>query len=357
MSDAAPPTPDRSVVIAPNWIGDAVMSQPMLALLRARCPGTRIDVIAAPHVAPVYEAMSEVTEVLVAAHRHGSLQLREKWALARELRARRYARAFVLPNSMKSAIAPWLAGIPERIGHRGEARRGLLNRVHVRAALAGHDGGERAPMVPWYAQLALPPGAPLPEPLPRPVLAHDAARERRARERAGLRADERLLVLAPGAEYGEAKRWPVRHYAALAAMLSAEWPEAAIVLLGSAKERPLATEITALSGQPLRNLCGETTLGEAIALIAQAWGVVSNDSGLMHVAAAYGRPQVAVFGSSDPRHTPPHSPNARIEWLGLECSPCFQRTCPLGHLRCLNDLPPTRVFTALQQAMRAHATP
>ena len=159
-------------------------------------------------------------------------------------------------------------------------------------------------------------------------------------------------MLCPGAEYGPAKRWPARPFAALATLAAAEWPEATIALIGSASERQLATEIAALSGQDLRNLCGETSLAEAIALIATARGVVSNDSGLMHVAAALGRPQVAVFGSSDPRHTPPRSPRARVEWLHLECSPCFERTCPLGHTNCLNQIAPAAVFESLRRAMR-----
>lgn len=322
------------------------MAQPLLALLRRADAGGSIDVLAPAHVGPVFEAMTEVADVVVAPQAHGRLQLGARWRLARELRARRYDRAVVLPNSLKSAIVPWLAGIGQRIGYRGESRRGLLNRVHLPAA------HRRQPMVEFYAQLAVEPGQPLPGHVPEPVLARDDDRARQAQRRFGLHGPEPLFALCPGAEYGPAKRWPSRHYAALAALIAAEWPESDIVLLGSAKDRPLATEITALSGQPLKNLCGDTSLAEAIALISTANGVVSNDSGLMHVAAAFGRPQVAVFGSSDPRHTPPRSERARVEWLHLECSPCFQRECPLGHLNCLNDLPPRQVFESLRVAMQ-----
>lgn len=339
-------SPLRTLIIAPNWIGDAVMAQPLAALVRHFDPAGSIDAVAPPHVAPVFRAMAEVSEVIEAPNVHGSLQLRERWRLSRALRLRRYDRCYVLPNSLKSAIAPFLAGIPQRIGHRGEARYGLVNRLH-------DDGAAREqPMVEFYARLAFDPKAPLPASIPNPVLARQPARERAARARVGLGAADPLLVLCPGAEYGDAKRWPARHYAALASLAAIEWPETTIVLLGSARERALATEIAALSGQEVRNLCGETRLDEALALIATAAGVVSNDSGLMHVAAAYGRPQVAVFGSSDPRHTPPRSPRARVEWLHLECSPCFERTCPLGHTNCLNQVSPAAVFESLRKAMR-----
>ena len=325
------------------------MAQPLLSLVQRFDPQGSIDALAPPHVAPVFAAMAEVSEVIEAPNVHGKLQLRERWRLARALRARRYDRCYVLPNSMKAAIVPFLAGIAQRIGHRGEARYLLINRIHEDRA------SKDRPMVEFYAQLAFPAGEPLPSPIANPSLARDHVRERAARARIGLSPDDLLIVLCPGAEYGPAKRWPARHYAALASLIATEWPEATVALLGATKERPLATEIAALSGQDLKNLCGETSLGEAIALLAGANGVVSNDSGLMHVAAAFGRPQVAVFGSSDPRHTPPRSPRARVEWLHLECSPCFDRTCPLGHTNCLNQIPPAAVFESLRKAMRFEA--
>lgn len=336
----------RTLIVAPNWIGDAVMAQPLVSLVRRLDPEGTIEAIAPPHVAPVFEAMSDITSVIEAANIHGKAQLRQRWQLSRQLRERHYDRCYVLPNSLKSALAPFLAGIPQRVGHRGEARYVLINQLHDDRASKGR------PMVEFYAQLAFDPGQPLPAPIPNPVLARNPAREREVRARIGLDADSPLIVLCPGAEYGPAKRWPARHFAALASMLALEWPEATVAIVGSAKERALATEIAALSGEDLENLCGETSLSEAIALIATANGVVSNDSGLMHVAAAFGRPQIAVFGSSDPRHTPPRSPRARVEWLHLECSPCFERECPLGHLNCLNQIAPAAVFDSLRKAMR-----
>ncbi|NLD69033.1 MAG: lipopolysaccharide heptosyltransferase II [Limnobacter sp.] len=346
--------PLRTLVVAPNWIGDAVMAQPLMAALRRQAQPQAIEVLSPPHIAPVFRAMRETDAVLEAANTHGKLELGARWRLARMLRARRYDRAIVLPNSAKSALVPWLARIPKRTGYRGEARRLLLNRIHEdRSAQAAPD--RRRPMVEHYAQLALEPGQSLQGRVADPRLSRDREAELAVRERFQLPADTPLIVLCPGAEYGPAKRWPVRHFASLSLLIDSEWPQAEIVLLGSAKERPLATEITALSGLALRNLSGETSIAEAMAVISQAAGVISNDSGLMHVAAAYGRPQVAIFGSSDPRHTPPRSPRARVEWLHLDCSPCFERECPLGHLNCLNMIEPERVMQALRSALRVEA--
>lgn len=327
------------------------MAQPLIALIRLSDPDGAIDVLAPPHVAAVFEAMSEVAEVIIARNTHGKLDLRSRVALANRLRRRRYQRCFVLPNSLKSALVPWLARIPERIGHRGEARHLLINRVYAPLP-ASKPGEHRVPMVEHYARLAFDASAGLPTHVADPELTRDPAAEAAVLRRFGIAPDEPVVVLCPGAEFGPAKRWPPRHFASLAAMIAAEWPEACMLLVGSPKDRDLATEIAALSGQPMRNLCGQTSLAEALNLIAQASGVVSNDSGMMHVAAAYGRPQVAVFGSSDPRHTPPRSPRAKVEWLHLECSPCFQRECPLKHTNCLNQMMPAAVFESLRKTMQ-----
>jgi len=342
-----PATALRSLIVAPNWIGDAVMAQPLLAMMHQRDPAQVIEALCPPHIAPVFRAMPEVDTVIEASNAHGRLDLGARWRLARALHSRRYDRAYVLPNSAKSALVPWFARIPRRIGHLGESRHFLLNTIHRAPGSTG-----RRPMVEHYAELAFDPGEPLPGHVPDPRLVGHPEQEQAARVKYRLPDDSPLLVLCPGAEYGPAKRWPTRHFASLSVLLAAEWPYATIVLLGSPKERTMATEITALAGNPLRNLCGETSLEEAMAILSQAAGVVSNDSGLMHLAAAYARPQVAVFGSSDPRHTPPRSPHARVEWLHIECSPCFARECPLGHLNCLNHLEPDRVMRALRTTVK-----
>lgn len=327
----------RSLVIAPQWIGDAVMTEPLLRRLHAR--GERIAVGALPWVAPVYRAMPQVEEVIEFPFEHGGLQWRERRRLARAVEGR-FEIAYILPNSLKSALLPFLASIPKRVGYLGEARVGLLTH-----RLKNPKG--KPPMVAFYS--ALSGEADVQGDRPRLVLAEKsiaAALAAAHLPRGGFHA------FAPGAEYGPAKRWPAIHYAELARLL-----DTPVVLLGSAKEAPLCDEIAQEAGDGrCLNLAGRTSLLDAFALIAAARAVVSNDSGLMHVAAAFGVPQVALFGSSSPEHTPPLNPRAQVIWLRndpaydppLDCSPCFERDCPLGHTRCLYDITPERVRRLLR---------
>jgi heptosyltransferase-2 len=329
-----------SLIIAPQWIGDAVMTEPLLRRLAAR--GERVTVGALPWVAPVYRAMPQVAEVIEFPFAHGGLQLKARRALAREL-AGRFDVAYVLPNSLKSALLPLLAGIPRRVGYLGEARVGLLTH-----RLRNPPRNKRPPMVAFYSALAGEPGGEA----DRPRLQVDATQCEAELRRHGLtRAG--YYVFVPGAEYGPAKRWPAAHFAELAQRL-----DAPVLLLGSGKEAALGAEIAErAAGADCRNLAGATTLAGAFALIAGARRVVTNDTGLMHVAAALDVPQVAIFGSSSPLHTPPLSGQARVIWLRqdpdyqppLDCAPCYERQCPLGHLRCLNDIKPARVLQLLQE--------
>jgi heptosyltransferase-2 len=323
----------NSLVIAPQWIGDAVMTEPLLRRLHAR--GERLTVAALPWVAPVYRAMPQVEAVIDLPFRHGGLQLQARRALGRQLQGR-FDTAYVLPNSLKSALLPFLASIPRRVGYLGEARVGLLTHRLK-------NPKDKPPMVAFYS--ALSGEADVEQDRPRLALPQQKVDAVLAQQ--GL-ARGAYVVMAPGAEYGPAKRWP--HFGALAALL-----DRPVVLLGSAKEAPLCEAIRVQAPAHCRNLAGQTSLEEAFALIAGAGHVVSNDSGLMHVAAAFGVPQVALFGSSSPLHTPPLSDRARVVWLKqdpayvppLDCSPCFQRECPLGHFRCLTDVAPQRVLSLL----------
>lgn len=337
----------RALVIAPNWIGDALMAQPLFTLLKKLHPRMTLDVIAPASVAPVLERMPEVNEVRSTDLAHGRLQLLNRRHVAQDLRDVGYDAAYVLPNSLKSALIPWLAGIRLRIGYRGEYRYGLLNVIH-----APPSKTDRPPMVAHYAALAYAPGALLPETLPVPRLESDLNEGSRVSHRFTLDTRVPLVVFCPGAEYGPAKRWPPEHFATLAKLIRQSFPYAQFVALGGPKDMPVAQAI--VDGAPfVRNLCGQTALGEACALIGRAALVVSNDSGLMHVAAALRRPLVAVYGSTDPRHTPPLSDNAQVQWLHLACSPCFARECPLGHLNCLRQLAPEQVFESARQQLIA----
>ena len=329
---------NNSLVIAPQWIGDAVMTEPLLRRLHAR--GERITVGALPWVAPVYRAMPQVADVIEFPFAHGGLQLRARRAIAQRIEGQ-FDNAYVCPNSLKSALLPFLASIPKRIGYLGEARVGLLtNRLK--------NPKSKPPMVAFYS--ALSGEGNLEQDRPQ-LLMKPADIEQTLRE-LGLQRGG-YVVFAPGAEYGPAKRWPARHFSALAAALNLP-----VVLLGSAKEAALCDEIAAPVNAVREGCClnfaGKTSLLQALCLIAASQSTISNDSGLMHVAAALGVPQVAIFGSSSPLHTPPLSDRASVLWLKtdptyqppLDCAPCFARECPLGHTRCLNDLSPAQVLQA-----------
>jgi heptosyltransferase II len=336
----------RILVIAPNWIGDAVMSEPLLAAIKVSYPHAVIDVLATPWVAPVYRACSEVSELIEADLQHGQLQWGMRRALAAQIKKRDYASCYVLPNSLKSALIPWLANIPVRIGYQGELRRLLLTETK-----ANSPKTQRIPMVEHYANLCTP-SHNVDAAVRVPQLSPTAAALESARMRlqaAGIQTDT-LVVLCPGAEYGPSKRWPTAHFAALAQSILDATPTASVVLLGSPSDHAIGDAIIsgAASQDRIFNWCGATSLDEAIAIISMCNNLVSNDSGLMHIGAALQIPQVAVFGSSDPNHTPPNSAKAIVISLHLPCSPCHQRECPLGHLNCLNQISPERVFAALQ---------
>ncbi len=330
----------RILVVGPSWVGDMVMAQSLFKVLRQRRPGVAIDVLAPGWSLPLLERMPEVAEGLIMPLGHGELGLAKRYRLGRALRARDYAQAILLPNSLKSALVPFWARIPRRTGWLGEFRHGLLNDIRRL------DPSRLTMTVQRFVALANDSDAEtLPE-IPPPALAIDPAAVARARAERGLDEQRPLLALCPGAEYGAAKRWPESHYAALAReYLRRGWR---VALFGSDKDQVVGAAI-ATAAPGCVDLCGRTTLAEAIDLLAAADAVVSNDSGLMHVAAALQRPLVAVYGSSDPNFTPPLNADHRIATLGLPCSPCFARDCPLGHRDCLEKLPVARVAELLRE--------
>ena len=339
----------RALIVAPAWIGDAVMAQPLFMRLHRRIPGLQLDALAPPWVAPVLRRMPEIGEIIDNPFAHGELSLKARYSLARQLAQRGYQQAYILPNSLKSALIPFFAGIPERVGFTGESRYGLINRRHTL------DKETLPRMVERFAQLAQRPGSSLECPVELPHLTSTPDQQAGTFTTLGIERPQRVAVFCPGAEYGPAKRWPAKHFAALADELTQRGY--AIWLLGSPKDRPVGDEIVHLATTATpRNFCGETSLSQAIDLIAASSFVVCNDSGLMHVAAALGRPLVAVYGSSSPGFTPPLSDRATILSLNLECSPCFKRECPLGHLDCLNKLEPQRVLEACLDCMSGDAS-
>jgi heptosyltransferase-2 len=326
----------KILIVAPSWIGDALLAQPFLARLKKKLPGVVIDALAPEWTAPVLKRMPEIDEVIDAPFGHGELKLAARWRLGRALRTRGYDEAIVLPNTFKSALIPFFAQIPLRAGFVGESRYGLLNLMHRLDA-------KRVPlMAERYAQLAEKPGVPPARPLPEVGLRIDQANLLITLSRLGLARAKPMVAFCPGAEYGPSKRWPARHFGSLAKKLAAQGYT--VWLFGSEKDREIGEEIARLSEGAATNLCGKTNLAGAIDLLSLAEIVVSNDSGLMHVAAGVGRPVVALYGSSNPEHTPPLARSYRIVRTGIECSPCYARECPLGHFKCMNELVPERVL-------------
>ena len=323
---------NRILIIAPNWIGDAVMTEPLITELKHQFPNSLIDVLATPWVASIMRAIPAVHEIITADFQHGALQWSERKSLAKLLATKNYERAYVLPNSFKSALIPWLAQIPNRIGYQGEMRWGLINQ-----AFKNPSRSHRPPMSSHYFALSGKNSSEVPQPH---LSLSESELEKSRVHLQQIQLHDALFVICPGAEYGPAKQWPTEHFGDLAKQLIEQHPNALVIILGSKKESPIGDAIVNASSHSNRvvNWCGQTSLDQAMAVIANARSVISNDSGLMHIAAAFRRPQVAIFGSSDPRHTPPLSNQAKIHWLHLECSPCFKRTCPLGHLKCLVDI-------------------
>jgi heptosyltransferase II len=334
----------KILLVAPSWVGDMVMAHSLVQLLANNCPAARIDVLAPPASLPLAGRMPEVSASLNFPFAHGELAWRRRRALARELRGTGYDWAIVLPNSLKSALVPWWAKIPRRTGWLGEQRYLLLN-DHRRL-----DPVAYPLMFDRFLALGLPAGAALPVPRPVPRLQVDSAATEGLAQELGLSLAGPVLGLCPGAEFGPAKRWPPEHFAVVAAHWLGHGGQ--VWLFGGPGDRAATAEILAAlpaaARAGVRDLAGRTSLTQALDLLSRCTQVVSNDSGLMHLACAAGRPVIALFGSTSPNFTPPLGDDAQVLRLNLDCSPCFQRECPLGHLNCLRQLEPALVLQHLQ---------
>jgi heptosyltransferase-2 len=329
----------KVLVIGPSWVGDTVLAQPLFRRLHERHTQLALDVLAPAWTLPLLRRMPEVADTIASPFGHGELKLASRWRLARELALRGYDQAVVLPNSFKSALVPRLAGIPLRSGYVGELRLALLNDARRL------DQQSLPLLAERYAALADPAGTPLARPLPALRLTVSAAARAQLLDRLGLTAEGPVAVLCPGAEYGPAKRWPPAYFSALGSRLARDGYQ--VWVAGSSRDRDIGEEIARLSAGLCVNLCGRTSLEEVVDLLSFAQLVVSNDSGLMHVAAALGVPLLALYGSSSPSFTPPLSQRATVLKLDLPCSPCYKRECPLQHFNCMVQLTPERVHAAL----------
>ncbi|MEZ5568375.1 MAG: lipopolysaccharide heptosyltransferase II [Halioglobus sp.] len=336
---------DAVLVVGPAWVGDMVMSQVLYRQLAESRPGCVIDVLAPGWSAPLLARMPEVHRSIPMPLEHGDWGFGERRRIGERLRPAGYAQAIVLPNSWKSALVPWFAGIPRRTGWRGEMRYGLLNDLRRLNPAALPQMAQR------FLALGLPRGAELPPAMPAPRLRVSPETAQALARARGLDSGRRLLVLCPGAGAGTAKRWPPEYFAELArACLTRGWQ---VLLLGAAGDRAACRRIAAASGGAgeCLDLAGRTTLDEAVQLLSQAYAVVSNDSGLMHVAAALGRTVLGIYGPTSPAFTPPLSGRATLISPGVSCAPCHARECPLGHHRCMRDTRPDAVLARLDAAL------
>ncbi len=317
-----------------------VMAQSLFITLKQQYPDCQIDVLTPKWTFALLDRMPEVANAIEMPLGHGKLGLGERIRLGKKLRDHHYDSVFLLPNSLKSAITPFFANIPTRTGYVGECRWGLLNDARKLDKTVLKKTVQRFVALAYPKDLQQIPDCPV------PYFQIDSERQQQVINKFQLQADKKILSLCPGAEYGLAKRWPAAHFAEVANHhLQLGWQ---VWLFGSEKDKEVAAEINELTAGRCVDFSGKTSIAEAVDLMSLTDTVISNDSGLMHVAAALNKKLVALYGSSDPNFTPPLNDKARIMTLGLECSPCFKRECPLGHTHCLTEISPQSVIAEVQ---------
>jgi len=327
----------KILIIGPAWVGDMVMAQSLFKCLAAE--NATIDVLAPNWSRPLLERMPEVHQAIAMPLGHGQLHLKMRHQLAKSLMPQQYDECIVLPNSFKSALIPFWAKIPKRIGWARECRQLILTDTRKL------DKSNYPLMIERFMALAYKKNKPLQKPYPVPSLIVKYENVQAALQRLKLNVTNgKITVICPGAEFGSAKRWPAQYYGEVAKHLLEKGEQ--VWLMGSENDKSVTKAINQLTAYGCYDLAGKTSLGEAIDLMSCAQQVVTNDSGLMHIAAALDRPMVAIYGSSSPSFTPPLSEKVIILREQLPCSPCFKRTCPLEHLNCLKQLKPEKVLSA-----------
>ncbi len=333
----------KILLIAPSWVGDAVMSQPLITRLKNSNKECLIDVLAPPWVCPIFQFMDNVNKTLLSPFKHGQLKLKERLAFGSFLRRLSYDECYILPNSFKSALIPFFARIPVRIGYVGECRYPLLTKF------LSLDKKQVPLMVDRFTNLASRKGKKVENKRKWPELSVSEIAKLAIRKQFLNATTQKIACFCPGAEFGPSKIWPYKKYAHVAKYLT--WQGYLVVAVGSENDAAIGTNIAKESGNLIMNLCGKTSIGQAITLLATSDLVISNDSGLMHVAAALNRPLIAIFGSSSPQFTPPLSNKALISKVDLPCSPCFKRSCPLNHTNCLNNISVRSVEKQIEQLL------
>ncbi len=331
----------KILIVGPAWVGDMVMAQTLFKLIKARQPDAVIDVLAPEWTRALLSRMPEVHEAISLPIGHGQFGLFKRIKTALSLRKKGYDEAIVLPNSWKSALVPFFAGIKKRVGWVGESRYGLLNDTRVL------DEQKYPLMIERFMALGLDKAETLQKPYCMPELVVDQAGLQAALKKHHLSTEKPILAICPGAEFGPSKRWPTEYFSIVANQKLLQGYQ--VWLFGSKNDMSMAEEIQKQTDGRAVNLAGLTSLDEAIDLLSLVNMVVSNDSGLMHIACALKKSVIALYGSSSPTFTPPLSSSVRILNLNLPCGPCFKRECPLAHWRCMLDLKPIMVLDAIKQ--------
>jgi heptosyltransferase-2 len=334
--------PKKILVIAPSWVGDMVMAQTLLRLLKQQDATVIIDVLAPAWTFSILKCMPEVSAAIEMPVGHGQLNLRERYKLGKSLRQHKYDQAIILPNTFKSALIPWFAKIPVRTGWVGEWRYLLLNDARRL------DKTKYKLMIEQYMALGLPKDAALPIYYPYPLFDISEAAQQAVLNKHHIQLTNKpIIALCAGAEFGSSKRWPAEYYAEIAKQKIKEGYR--IWLFGSPKDKPVTDSIMQLTDHQCENFAGQFELSETITMLSLIVGMVTNDSGLMHVASALKKPLIAIYGSTSPDFTPPLSSTSTILKLHLDCQPCFQRECPLKHHRCMLDIKPEQVLAIMAE--------
>lgn len=330
--------PQRYLIVGPSWIGDMVMAQSLFIRLKQQYPDCQIDVLAPEWSLPILKRMPEVNEGISADVSHGEFSFFKRRKLGLSLKSKQYTNAIIIPRSWKSALIPFFAGIPVRTGYKGEMRYGLLNDIRILNKKVLKQTVQRYVAFAYQNNPQAAPAIPFPE------LRVNQENQAQILDNLGLNLEKPVVCMMPGAEYGPAKQWPVEYYTGLTGLLMDAGYQ--VWIIGSDKDKAAGEKIAAAKQEGVDNLCGKTQLVDAVDLLSCAESVVTNDSGLMHVAAAVGIEVNVVYGSSTPDYTPPLTAENRknIFYLGLDCSPCFKRVCPLGHTDCLNNISYNDVF-------------
>lgn len=332
----------KVLIIAPSWVGDAVMSQSLLKYLKKTHTNLTIDIFAHKHLIDLFQRMPEVNNTIINKFVHGSMDIIRRIKTGYELRKSSYDEVYVLPNTYKSALIVFFASIKKRIGFVGEFRYGVLNKPFKL------NETELPLMIDRFCSLANY-GNKVSN-IEYPVLQVDTVNQDKMKNKFNLSINVPLIIFCPSAEYGPSKRWPIEYFAKLANNLVQNG--FSVLLLGASMDEPLVAQIISLIDvnniNKIINACGKTSLADCVDLLALGNLVVTNDTGLMHVACAVDVPVIAIYGSSTPKFTPPLSNKAQVLRMEISCSPCFQRTCKFGHYHCLKFITPEMVYEKIR---------